>query len=646
MVEEPQATDYEDMEALWHFCRGLVAESGGRRCCPPNADCAAQIHSVARIDPETTDAINGTHAGVSLPYIGGAAKLLPFIFQERYEGSRFIFSPASHWEPREEPVQAACNAWLARLQMLIRIRRLGLLMRWDPLGYFDVFWQFDSNREYGPSLKSSVLSVLLGRQVTDKHMAEDIWHEWISVGGADQLHNGGAGAGVRNETASRQAALEWWSDTLDDVISAAYESLRDLEADITVLQHTEMSRGVTARKQEVKWRRATLGSVVVLGGVAISVATGLIAAPVAGGAIAALGWSHISGGSMAGLATVAGLAWAGAGRVGITAAKEKLADQKKTSADRFGQAHKTLSWLRFQREWIERFMEVDIRQAFDVARPMLNLREAVKTRLICDYVSDKEGSETDLAENDKEDDDGIEEDCNFRGVDAEVQLKGAIFASWVNLVMVDGGCRTSSDFEPFVGPAVAAFGNPKVHAACCAREDTCFVQSLRQPNSTGKSICPEGWTRVAPDWSFRETEYSWEADWQAENNNLQQTCCGDFASAPHGSFKCGIKSCANNHAAAPELQLQPAVEDIGWRLNCRGDTWKTETLLRDSYCMGREKKDVRFCKEARAFALCKPRRAFCLAYASRKHQKSKKRVQRLIRQCLLELKDMAAGQNT
>jgi len=539
--------DENELAALWTLCGSLTA--AGERCCEPGGACSAKVLSRTSFTKCTGKHCAETTFGVPLPYMTEPAKIMEFIFKERYHGKRFVLSPASRYQPREAPVQNACKHYVSRIRILIRRMGLELLMRWDPRGYFDVFEQFDSKEHFGPSLQVAVLSVLFGVRVKDEAQADEMWQTLINRSSPFALPDGSAPDYEDRNT--------WWEAQLDNMLSAVYGTLRELEAEAKVIQSIEMSRGVKARRQSLGVQSVSMVTTAILGGVAIASTGGTAALPIA---VGALGFK--------GVASAVGM---------------RHTVSKKQSADMFGQTHKQLSWIESMRDWMETWLEKDVSDAFQTSRPRLAVKESIKKKLICTddeakriinlpsfgdgliwgrgakispsmsvetssnppnsprsprsprapTWGQKHRSKTDASS-----------DCILHGENAEIELKAILLASFVNLAMVDGGCRKPPDLETeFQGSSMTVVGRPSDHV-CCAKDrglvrDTCQVQRAVQ---RGRS-CGPGWQQVTDDMAFADIEASFDEKGELEH---QVACCGIFEKAPNGEFPCEIMRCSSN----------------------------------------------------------------------------------------------------
>lgn len=595
-------TDESDLAALWKVCRtAQTASPGTGPCCPEGKACAASVMEVS--DLSNSDA---NMSGVPIP-LEGAAALMPFIYQARHENLRLLFSPHSRRTPREEPVVEACDTWVERLRATILRRGLPLLMRWGPDGYFDVYRKFDSSHRYGPSLLAPVLSVLLNQHVTDAHTAEEIWREWIDAGDEDQASR------LLKDGSDED---DWWNKELSEILSDAYYVLQELESDVATQQHSAMNRGVKVRNGQVSVRRFQFGAMVFLGGVTLTAA----AAPASA--------------AVASIAAVVNTGWLGGVRPAVVHWKGNQADEVKLAADQFGRTHKKLQWLAYHREWIERWLEVNLTEAFAFSRPHVKIREEVKQQLFCDGNKQK-GSASAPAEN-----------CFA----TEQEFKATLLASWVNLIMIDGGCVIEPDFKPFTNPPTTAFGVAD-HVACCAKDPgptwgavkgQCAVRSTRGEGQGGLDVCPDGWRRVSRDWAFVEPGDQQDAP----------TCCGALQDVGRGEFECGVTQCfTKHHASTEELEIQAAFTDIpegqrGLGGLCRRRGFRREDALRETYCNAKESETSQIrCGDAQAIALCKSRRDFCSFFARSKHEewyKTYSKVTRSIERCIQELAEMSA----
>eukprot|EP00930_Biecheleria_cincta_P033135 TRINITY_DN22949_c0_g1_i1.p1 TRINITY_DN22949_c0_g1~~TRINITY_DN22949_c0_g1_i1.p1 ORF type:complete len:845 (+),score=126.48 TRINITY_DN22949_c0_g1_i1:62-2596(+) len=530
--------DENELAALWKFCGSLSAD--GKRCCEPGADqeCGAEVLSKTSFTKCVGRHCADSLFGVPLPYLREPAKIMEFIFKERYYGKRFVLSPASRYQPREEPVQNACKHYVKRVRLLIRRLGLELLMRWDPRGYFDVFDQFNSNQYYGPSLQVAVLSVLFGLRIKDEAQANEMWQTLINRSSPHALIDGSA-----PDYDDRKA---WWESQLDEMLSGVYGTLRELEAEAKVIQSIEMSRGVKARRHSLGLQSVSMVTTAILGGVAIASTGGAAALPIA---VAALGTKAIVSG------------------IGLhhTVSKRK-------SADMFGQTHKQLNWIEYMRDWMETWLEKDISDAFQTSRPRLAVKESVKKKLICSedeamriinlptkglnfFTANKNSLKRSLLERSTKftksrlkfsrssRSPNVNRDCILHGENAEIELKAILLASFVNLVMIDGGCVKPPDLESeFEGNSMTVVGRPSDHV-CCAKKtnfgkrSTCQVQ---RAVPRGRS-CGPGWKQVTDDMAFADIEATMTDDLEIED---KVACCGIFQKAPTGEFPCQIAECS------------------------------------------------------------------------------------------------------
>eukprot|EP00931_Biecheleriopsis_adriatica_P076217 TRINITY_DN4994_c0_g1_i1.p1 TRINITY_DN4994_c0_g1~~TRINITY_DN4994_c0_g1_i1.p1 ORF type:complete len:887 (+),score=139.11 TRINITY_DN4994_c0_g1_i1:90-2750(+) len=608
---------YFDQMALWQTCGQAHIAGSASPCCPSvnkSGNCIVDVISVKPMDEilDDDDAAADNRSvdagGIAVPR-QDAATLFPFIASARYTRSSFVYSPASRFNSRETPVTQACTSWLMRVSELVRKKRLPLLMGWDPNGYFDVYRRFDKSKEYSPSIKAAFLSVLLNQQVTDPITAQEVWDQWIepAAEAAEALYDG-------NENGYSDRS---WSEALDEMLTGGYSVLRELESDVTLIQSIAMSQGVQARQNEMKVRSYHRTAVISIGFILVSILTGGFAAgflPAVAGLLAydaGVAGSLFAADSRGLVKYVTNLVWLGGMRLGFVAEFNSLADKKKTSADKFGQTHKQLSWLRYQKEWIEQFLEADARDAFANAQARMRLRESVKKDLICS----RQAGSPQAPEYDKEDG---KRDCPFATVD---QLKASLLASWVNFVTIDGGCVAPPDMDtPFVHSPSSAFSAPD-DVACCAntlQAGRCMVRSLRGDGS-GRA-CPDGWQRVSREWSFGK----WQTDGRAlPLPSETETCCGVLGTMPDIEFDCGVPDkCAAEEYAAPFQERDSIFGHIvpSPFVNSACTLGPDEDRLRAEFCKKRARRSSgRLCLRALSFARCESRRFFCKSFSSLKH---------------------------
>lgn len=267
----------------------------------------------------------------------------------------------------------------------------------------------------------------------------------------------------------------------------------------------------------------------------------------------------------------------------------------------FGQTHKQLNWIESMRDWMETWLEKDVSDAFQTARPRLAVKESIKKKLICTDDEAKRvinlpkfgagliwgsGGKKTFSANDEQPSrppesprsprsptwkqkhkrqTDMSSTCILHGENAEIELKAILLASFVNLVMIDGGCVKPPDLETeFEGNSMTVVGQPR-DFVCCAKENrlgkrhTCQVQRAVH---RGRS-CGPGWQQVTNDMAFADIEASFD---DAGNLEEQVACCGTFQKAPNGDFPCEIDHCAT------ELRTDDLPLDIG------EDTTKRVTL--------------------------------------------------------------------
>jgi hypothetical protein len=509
-------------------------------------------------------------------------------------------------------------------------------MRWDPRGYFDVFRSFDSSKTYGPSLKIAILSVLFGIRIKDERQGDDMWDTLI-----DRKSDRALKDGSPDDNGDESSNLEWWEEKLDLILSGAYGTLRELEADSTVIQSVGMAKGVRARHHGLRMTLSDISITTTLGGVAILASGGAAALPIA----------------VSGLAT--GLA--------VKSMTAILTETKRASADVFGQTHKQLKWIEFIREWMELWLEKDIVDSYRTSRGKLVIRPEVKKKLICDdqhkpdlsrWTQSLKGVESGNSSyklvqlvkklglvNDLESDVQAGT-CIVKGKTAEIDLKEILIASFVNLVMQDGGCVEPPDMETeYEGSALTFVGKPAEDVVCCARKrkrclmcnrdkigSMCKAHVLDKSESRGLRKCPSGWKRVDDNWAFAGLEPGFKSA------DVEDTaCCGLFSKATMSEFRCHIKQCSTGRAALEDQPLgdgEDGLVENSWQGHCARRGWRQDDEARQAYC--NTKKKPHLCQEAKAYSLCKSRRHFCLFYARQKSKEGSNMITSL-QHCLDDL---------